>query len=127
MSLSGCRFTETHEWVCEKNGLLYVGISDHAQEEITDVVFVDLPEVGKEVLADDELLMIDSVKASFSIYAPVSGRIAKVNEELADRPELVNESCYEEGWLVALEAADPSETESLMTPKEYDQFVSSLE
>lgn len=127
MNLTDYGFSQTHEWVVVKNGLAYVGISDHAQQEITDVVSVDLPAAGTKVRAGDELLLVDSVKSSFSIYAPVSGVVAKVNEDLADHPELVNESPYEDGWLVALEPSDPSEVDDLMTESDYQEFLDSEE
>ncbi|MCC6484928.1 MAG: glycine cleavage system protein GcvH [Armatimonadetes bacterium] len=124
--LNDYRFTETHEWVhLREDGLFYVGITDHAQEEITDIVFVDLPESGRVVNAGDELLLVDSVKASFSIYAPVSGTVERSNEALANSPELVNSSPYEDGWLVALKPSDTADTDSLMTHDQYLAFVES--
>lgn len=127
MDLSEYRFTESHEWVHIKDGLAYVGISDHAQQEITDVVFVDLPDVGKQVKAGDELLLVDSVKASFSIYAPVGGQVARINEQLADQPDLINSSPYEAGWMVAVEASNLRELNELMTDSQYEQFLATQE
>lgn len=123
MDISDYRFTQTHEWVHLREGLAFVGISDHAQEEITDVVYVDLPAVGGTVRAGDELLMVDSVKASFSIYAPVGGVIEEVNLALADDPGMINSSPYGDGWLVAIRADNPSEIEKLMTEEEYQAFL----
>lgn len=123
MDISEYRFTETHEWVALKDGLAVVGISDHAQEEITDVVYVDLPAEGGTVKAGDELLMVDSVKASFSIYAPLGGVIEKVNQALSDDPGLVNSSPYQDGWMVAIRANNPAEMEELMTEEEYEAFL----
>lgn len=121
MNLNDYRFTETHEWVHVQDGLAYVGITDHAQEEITDVVYVELPEVGGKASKGEELLLIDSVKASFSIYSPVSGVIEQVNDLLSEQPELVNESPYEEGWMVAVKPADTSELNGLLTHDDYQQ------
>ena len=90
-----CRFTKTHEWVASDGT---VGISDHAQKEITDVVFVDLPKIGKVVKAGDPVAVIESVKAAFDIYAPMSGEIVKVNTEVSKNPALVNQSAYDRGW-----------------------------
>ena len=125
MLLDGYRFTETHEWVKvnEANGIARVGITDHAQEEITDVVFVDLPEAGSTVAKGGELMFVGSVKASFSIYAPISGRISAVNEALAEHPELVNGSPYEDGWMVEIEPSGLSELESLMDEDAYQSFL----
>lgn len=123
-NLKDYRFTETHEWVhTREDGLAYVGVTDYAQEEITSVVYVELPQPGVRVNAGDELLLIDSVKASFSIYAPLSGEIKRTNQALADKPDLVNEQPYDDGWLVALEPSDPGQAESLMTHEQYRAFL----
>lgn len=128
MDFEDFRFTKTHEWVkLAGDGLAYIGITDHAQEEITDVVFVDLPDEGRAVGPGDELLLVDSVKASFSIYAPIGGTVAKRNEELGEDPGLVNSSPYDKGWMVALEPSGQGLAESLMTASEYDAFVASGE
>jgi glycine cleavage system H protein len=116
------KFTKTHEWV-DENG--YVGITSHAQEELGDIVYVDLPEVGKEVKKGDVLLSIESVKAASDVYAPISGKIVEVNSELDARPELVNEDAEGEGWLVKIEISNPSELDELMTEEEYKEFLSS--
>ncbi|WP_126993461.1 glycine cleavage system protein GcvH [Thermosipho globiformans] len=116
------KFTKTHEWV-DENG--YVGISSHAQEELGDIVYVDLPEVGKEVKKGDVLLSIESVKAASDVYAPVSGKIVEVNSELDAKPELVNEDAEGQGWLVKIEISNPSELDELMTEEEYKEFLSS--
>ncbi|EKF49084.1 glycine cleavage system protein H [Thermosipho africanus H17ap60334] len=116
------KFTKTHEWV-DENG--YVGITSHAQEELGDIVYVDLPEVGKEVKKGDVLLSIESVKAASDVYAPISGKIVEVNSELDARPELVNEDAEGEGWLVKIEISNPSELDELMTEEEYKEFLNS--
>lgn len=114
------RFTKSHEWLSPDGT---VGISDHAQREITDVVFVELPKVGRTVQAGEAVAVIESVKAAFDIYAPISGKIAKVNAEVTKNPALVNKAPYAEGWLYAIEAAKPGEESGLMTHESYKKFV----
>jgi glycine cleavage system H protein len=118
---SKLRYTETHEWVNLNGNIATVGITDHAQHEISDVVFIELPKVGKEVKPKDSAMIIESVKAAFDIYAPVSGKIIKINEALRDKPELVNKSPYSDGWLYQMECSNPKEVESLMTESAYNQ------
>jgi glycine cleavage system H protein len=115
-----CRFTKSHEWVA---GDGTVGLSDHAQKEITDVVFVELPKVGKEVKAGEATAVVESVKAAFDIYAPVSGKITKVNGDVAKNPALVNQSPYGNGWLFHIEKANPAEEKALMNHADYKKFV----
>lgn len=115
-----CRFTKSHEWI-DVDGT--VGISDHAQKEITDVVFVDLPKVGKEVKAGDALCVVESVKAAFDIYAPVSGKVKAVNAAVGKNPALVNQSPYGEGWLYQIEKSNPGEEKNIMTHTEYQKFL----
>jgi len=117
------KYTETHEWVKEKNGKAVVGITDHAQSELTDIVFVELPEVGKEVKKGDELCVVESVKSVSEIYAPISGKIVDVNKKLDDSPETVNGSPYDDGWLVELEIKDPSEVASLLDAVSYKKTI----
>jgi len=102
-----------------------VGITDHAQKEITDVVFVELPKVGKEVTREGEAAVVESVKAAFSIYAPVSGKVVKANDAVEKDPSIVNKSPYDDGWFFAIEMKDPKETVSLMSLKDYEEFVKS--
>src|SRR4051812_44755190 len=115
-----CRFSKSHEWISPDGT---VGISDHAQREITDVVFVDLPKVGKEVKAGQPIAVVESVKAAFDIYAPISGKITKVNAEVSKNPAIVNQSPYEKGWLFSVEGADKSETQRLMDHSSYQKFL----
>jgi glycine cleavage system H protein len=116
------RYTENHEWVRVEGKTAYVGISDHAQEELGDIVFVELPEVDDVVAKGDEAVNIESVKAAAPVYAPVSGRISEVNEALEDAPESINENAYEV-FIFALEMSDPSELEELMDAKAYEAFL----
>lgn len=105
------KYTETHEWVQVKGDTAVVGITDHAQSELTDIVFAELPEVGKEVKKGDELCVVESVKSVSEIYSPISGKITEVNTDLDDSPELINENPYDDGWLVEIEIANKNEIE----------------
>lgn len=110
------RFATSHEWL-RADGT--VGISDHAQHELTDVVFVDLPSIGKEVKTGEVVCVVESVKAASDIYAPVSGKVAAVNSELSSNPALVNTDPYGSGWMFRLEPTDPAERESLKDAAAY--------
>lgn len=118
------KYAKTHEWVRMEDGVAVVGISDAAQDLLSDVVFVELPEVGSEVKAGTEVSVVESVKAAEDVVAPVSGTITEVNSDLESKPELVNESPYE-AWFFKIEPTDALEEElnSLMSPAEYDTFV----
>lgn len=117
------KFTKTHEWLRSESGTATVGITDHAQREITDVVFVELPKIGKKVAQGEEVAVVESVKSAFSIYAPISGTVAKVNDALGKDPGLVNRSPYEGGWIFVLEPSNPSEVNALMNQGQYEEFV----
>ena len=125
--MSELRFTEDHEWVrLEDGGLAVVGITEYAQEQLGEIVFVELPEVGDEVEQGAETAVIESVKAASELFAPVSGTVAKVNEALNDEPALVNEDPIGEGWFLQIET-DPDESlDGLMTEDEYLRYVESL-
>jgi len=118
------KYTEGHEWLKIKGNAAQIGITDHAQSELTDIVFVELPEVGKEVKKGDELCVVESVKSVSEIYAPLSGKITKVNEKLEDSPETINESPYDEGWLVEIEIADEAELKDLLDADSYEKIIS---
>ncbi|MCB4756890.1 MAG: glycine cleavage system protein GcvH [Elusimicrobia bacterium] len=111
-----CRFTKTHEWIA-RDGT--VGLTDHAQKEITDVVYVDLPKVSRFVKAGEACTVVESVKAAFDIYSPVSGKIAKVNTTLSKTPALVNQSPYGDGWLFQISIASAKELDLLMSHTDY--------
>ena len=117
-----CRFAKSHEWLSTEG---IVGLSDHAQKEITDVVFVELPKVGREFKAGEAIAVVESVKAAFDIYAPVSGKISRVNSEVSKNPALVNQAPYGTGWLFSIEKANPAEEKNLMTHADYQKFVTS--
>ena len=117
------KYAETHEWArIEDDGTVTVGISDHAQESLGDVVFVELPEIDAEVDAKAEAGVVESVKAASDIYAPISGTVIAINEALEDAPETVNESPYDDGWFFKLKPNDLAEMDSLMSPADYEEF-----
>jgi glycine cleavage system H protein len=116
---SKLRYAKTHEWASLNGRVAVVGISDHAQKEISDVVFVELPKIGRQVRQGESVMVVESVKAAFDIYAPLSGKVTKVNEKLAQSPDLVNRSPYGEGWLFELECSDPKEFDTLMNEAAY--------
>ena len=105
----------------EEDRIVGVGISDYAQDQLGDIVFVELPELGSEVNQGDEVAVVESVKAASEIYSPVSGRIIEVNSSLEDSPEIVNSSAFEEGWFFKVEVADSSEFENLLSPEQYSE------
>jgi glycine cleavage system H protein len=117
------KYTKTHEWVEVKGDTVVIGITDHAQSELTDIVFAELPEEGKEISKDDELCVVESVKSVSEIYAPVSGKITKVNEELEDTPEIINENPYEDGWLVEIELTNKDELKDLLDAEAYKKLL----
>lgn len=117
---SELQYTATHEWIrVEEDNSVTIGITDHAQDLLGDIVFIELPEEGSTVSAKDELSVIESVKAASDIYAPVSGEIIAVNEDLADAPETVNSSPYEEGWICRILPSNPAELEELLDADTY--------
>ena len=118
------KYTAEHEWLKIKGDTAVVGITDHAQSELTDIVFVELPEVGKEVKKGEELCVVESVKSVSEINAPISGKIVKINEKLEDSPEIVNESPYDDGWLVELKIVDEAEKTSLLDADSYEKTIS---
>jgi len=117
------RYTKEHEWVRVENNLSTIGITDYAQDQLGDLVYLDLPSPGTQVKQLDKLGEIESVKAVSDLYSPVSGEVVEVNQEVVDRPELVNQSPYEEGWLVRLRLADPAEVNGLLTAEQYDELI----
>ncbi len=120
------KYTEDHEWVEADGGNGVVGISDYAQEQLGDVVFVELPEVGKVLDRSDEVAVVESVKAAAEVYAPVSGEIVEVNEELNGDPSLVNTDPFGDGWFAKLKLSDPGELDELMDEDAYKKFVEGL-
>lgn len=120
------KYTKSHEWVrVEADGSVTVGITDHAQSLLGDLVFVETPEAGTQAIAGEACATVESVKAASDVYAPVSGEIAEANEDLADAPEKVNESPFEHGWLFRIRPSDASELDTLMDAEEYAAMVAS--
>jgi glycine cleavage system H protein len=118
------KFQKSHEWVrVEQDGTVTVGISDHAQSSLGDLVYVELPEVGMSVQAGNGTAVVESVKAASDIYAPVSGEIIAVNEALSDKPETINEDPYEGGWIFKVKLSDKSELDGLLTADEYAEVA----
>jgi glycine cleavage system H protein len=122
-SPSDRHYTKEHEWVRVEDDLGTVGITDYAQDQLGDIVYVDLPSPGTQVKQLGKLGEIESVKAVSELYSPISGEVVEVNPEIIDRPELVNQSPYEEGWLVRVRLAAPAELDNLLTAKQYDEFL----
>ena len=119
MDTSKLKYTATHEWVSLNGKIATVGVTDHAQKEISDVVFVELPKMDRVVKQKESAMVVESVKAAFDIYAPLSGKIIKVNDKLKEKPELVNKSPYDDGWFFQIECADLKEVDSLLSESQY--------
>ncbi len=118
------KFLKSHEWArLEDDGRVTVGISDHAQAALGDLVYVELPGVGDEVEAGKGVAVVESVKAASDVYAPISGTVVAVNEELADAPETINGDAYGKGWLFVLQPSEPSQLEELLGPDEYAELI----
>lgn len=117
------KYTQNHEWIRDDGEVFVVGITEYAAEQLGDVTYVELPEVGLDVNQDDDVAAVESVKAASEVYAPVSGVIAQINERLVDTPELVNKSPYDEGWFFKLEGVDAADLESLMDAAEYEVYI----
>ena len=117
------RYSEEHEWVKTEGDVVRVGITHFAQAELGDIVFVELPEIGAKVEADEPFGSVESVKTVSELYAPISGKVVEVNEDLSDNPEYVNESPYEKAWMIVVEPSDSSEIDQLMTAEEYDAMT----
>lgn len=113
------KYTKSHEWVRVAGELATVGITDHAQHELTDIVFVELPAVGRALKAGEACAVVESVKTASDVYAPVGGTVTEVNPALADNPGLVNSAPYAEGWFYRLKLANPAELDTLLTPAQY--------
>lgn len=117
------KYSKDHEWVIVEAGIATIGITNHAQEQLGDVVFVELPAVGKRVEKDAEAAVVESVKAASEVFAPVTGEVVEVNKELEGDPALVNRSAEGEAWFMKVRLADPSELDGLMDRAAYDKFI----
>ena len=122
---SDLKFLDSHEWIRVDDNTVIVGISDHAQNELGEVVFVELPAIGDEFVSGDEAAVVESVKAASEVYTPISGEVIEVNDALEENPELVNTSPYEEGWFFKLKVSDENlgSIDSLMTAEEYSSML----
>lgn len=122
------KYSEEHEWLrVESDGSAVVGITEFATENLGDIVFVELPEVGAELTRSQKMGEIESVKAVSDLYTPVSGRVVELNEKLADSPELVNDGPYESGWMIKVTLSDPSEADLLLSADQYESFLAAQE
>jgi len=117
------RYTKEHEWVKVDGNKAVMGITDHAQSQLGDITFVELPQPGNEVKASDSISTVESVKAASDIYAPVSGKIVEVNSALEDAPEAINSAPYTDGWICKVELSHPSEVDNLMSAAEYKELT----
>ncbi len=116
-------YTREHEWVRIEGNKAEIGITYHAQKALGDIVFIELPEIDDEIDSGDEFGSVESVKAVSSLFMPVSGRITAVNTELKDSPELINEECYDDGWMIRVELINPNESADLLSAEEYEEFL----
>jgi glycine cleavage system H protein len=120
---AGLRYSKEHEWVATEEEVATIGITDYAQEQLGEIVYVELPAVGDKISKDDAFGVVESVKAVSDIYAPVSGTVVEVNQELPESPEMINEDPYGDGWLVKVKVSDASELEDLLDNGEYEELV----
>jgi len=121
------RYTKDHEWIRVEGVSAVVGITDYAQEKLGSIVFVDLPPAGKSFQKGETLLNVDSVKAVAEVYAPLTGEVETPNEQLKDNPEVINQDCYGQGWMIKMKMQNPSELETLLTAQGYEAFVAEEE
>jgi len=119
----GLKFTKEHEWVLVEDQVAIIGLTEYAEQELGDVVYVELPEVGEKIVKDDPFGAVESVKAVSDIYAPVSGTVVEVNDTLPDSPETINDDPYGDGWLIKVEMTDKDDLKDLMSAEEYAEYV----
>lgn len=119
--LEDLKYAESHEWVRVEGNKAYIGITDYAQDKLGDVVYVELPEVGTVVEAGDQFIVLESVKAASDVYAPISGTVVEINEELDENPALINESAFD-AWIVAIDMSMPTEVDDLLSAEDYQQI-----
>jgi len=125
--MSEIYYTKEHEWLDLVGNVATVGITDYAQRQLGDIVFVELPELGVEFSKDSEIAVIESVKTASEVYAPISGKVLEVNDKIEESPEIINNSPFQEGWLFKIEVMNPEEIQSLIVKSEYDLFVNNIE
>ena len=119
----GLKYSKEHEWVLVEGKTATIGITEYAQEELGDIVYVELPEIGEKVIKDDPFGAVESVKAVSDVYAPVSGNVIEVNDVLPDNPETINDDPYGEGWMIRVDLSDPDDLKDLMDADEYAEYV----
>ena len=119
----GLKYSKEHEWVLVEGSMATIGITEYAQEELGDIVYVELPEVGEKVVKDDPFGAVESVKAVSDIYAPVSGTVLEINDVLPDNPETINDDPYGDGWMIRVELTDKDDLKDLMDAEEYAEYV----
>ena len=117
------RYSKDHEWILDQGGIGTIGITDYAQKELGDVVYVDLPEVGDTFEANEPFGQVESVKAVSEIFCPVSGEVVEINKKLEDAPELINESPHQKAWMIKVRIANPDELNELLSAKEYEEYI----
>ncbi len=117
------KYTKTHEWVSVDGDVVTVGVTDHAQQELGDITYLELPETGDAITAGETFGVIESVKAASDIYSPIDGEVVERNNDAVDAPEVINQSPYDQAWLIKVKISDPTQIESLMTPTEYNEFA----
>ncbi|MGO9055981.1 MAG: glycine cleavage system protein GcvH [Candidatus Binataceae bacterium] len=120
---AGLKYSKEHEWVATEETVATIGITDYAQDQLGEIVYVELPAVGDKISKDDAFGVVESVKAVSDIYAPVSGTVVEVNQELPESPEMINEDPYGDGWLVKVKVSDPAELDDLLDNEEYEELV----
>lgn len=123
MVISGLLYSKDHEWVKLDGRIATVGITDHAQRMLGDITFVELPAIGKVFSKGESISVVESSKAASDVYAPVTGTVIEINQQLLSRPELINQDCYSQGWICKMEVADPGSTAGLMDCQQYKQFL----
>ena len=126
MVVEGLLYTKDHEWARIEANIATIGVTDYAQQMLGEIIFVELPAIGKEFAGHDELAVVESTKAASDIYSPVAGKVIEVNGELESQPELINQDCYNAGWICKLQITDTKSVENLMDSKQYEGYVGGL-
>jgi len=121
------KYSKEHEWVLVEGGVATIGITDYAQEQLGDIVFVELPAIGDKVSKEDAFGVVESVKSVNDVYAPISGKVLEVNDDLPENPEMVNDDPYGDGWMIKIELTDAEELDDLMSAEEYKDYVAEEE
>lgn len=126
MVAKGLFYTEEHEWAKVEGDIATIGITDHAQEQLGELTFVELPEVGKEVKQKGEIVVVESSKAASDVYSPVEGKVTEVNTQLTTKPEIINDDCYGAGWICKMKITDKASIKNLMDAAKYEEYLKGL-